>query len=240
MKLSTRALICVLSSLAITACTWRNDPLPQYARIMRHFEASVAPKYYVQIAGAISISPRLRDELNELADSGKFTGFIVNDRSKIANGKVTLFGGFTQGTKIVLTTEYLQVLLKSRYTNIAHDKSMKADNTVFALAHLVHHLQMSVNPEQYDTPENYNKAKLRDEAAAFIEGWNAMLDVARTQNRGKNLTAAQISGLLSNTRYNFAFQGLQNWNRDGTIREDADSLEHIEQTLGHSSIEDIE
>jgi len=242
MKLSRRFFIVVLFAVTmpLIACVAQNTKSKQYEQIMQHLKESTTQDNYEQIAGAIGSSPKLKQEMSMLAASGKFTGFIVANRNNVTSGKVTIYGGFIDGTKIVFTNEFLQILRKSRYFDVVYEDDISPDNTIFALAHLAHHLQVPIEPQQYTSPSSYNQANLKDEAVAFIEAWNTMLDVAKTRTGDKQLSPRQVGQLFVNTRYKFAFKGLEHWDKDSSIPADVANIQHIVSTLGHSAIADLE
>lgn len=169
--------------------------------------AATAPADFDQISGAIAASGLLQQQINTLHETGRFSGFSVAPRARFEGRKAELFGGFTQGTRIVLTTEFLQALRASRLFDVVYSDDILPDNTVFAVAHLLHHLRAPLDPRDHPSRAAFVEAAMRSEAEAFIQGWNAMLQAAERKNDGKPLSPRQQGQLLMNARYRFAFIG---------------------------------
>ena len=109
------------------------------------------------------------------------------------------------------TLELLTQLRKSRYFDVVESDDVPPNNTTFALAHLLHHIEHP-KPAPLSMPiQSYLLASMQQEASAFIVGWNAMLEAAETSNSGRPLNTRQQAQLLLNTRYAFAFHlGMEN------------------------------
>lgn len=87
-------------------------------------------------------------------------------------------------------------------------------------------------------------ARLTNEAAAFIQGWNDMIDAAVQENAGKPLTTQQVGFLILNLRYRFAFSNASSksavaFASDGTIVADDNNIGAIVSALENSPIADL-
>ena len=190
-----------------------------------------APNDFQQISEAVEASEFLQHELNELISAKRFDGFSIAPRSQLEGYKAGMFGGFAQGSRIVLATEYLQALKPSRLFDVVYADDVLPDNTVFAIAHLLYHLRLPLDPRAYPSRSAFTEAALRSEAMAFIQGWNAVLQAAERKNGGKLLSPRQQGQLLMNTRYRFAFIGAMNGENDALDFSPTGVLEASERNV---------
>lgn len=219
---------------------------PAVAAVLREL-AATAPADLPQVSEAIAASGLVQQQLDELYRAGRFSGFSVAPRASFEGRKAELFGGFTQETRIVLTTEYLQALQSSLLYDVVYDDDVAPDNTVFAIAHLLHHLRSPLDPRAHSSRESFMEAALRSEAEAFIHGWNAMLQAAERKNGGNSLSPRQHGQLLMNARYRFAFIGAikrdgagLEFSPKGTLAADERNLQAIVAALKDAAHADIE
>lgn len=208
---------------------------------------SATAEDFQQIADAIRASDSLQHELTELAAAKRFSGFVVSPRDQVKDGRVAIFGGFTQGTKIVFTTEFLKELKESPAYDVVYPDDIAPDNTVFALTHLLHHIRTPLDPRGFSTPAPFVEAAVKIEAAAFIRAWNATLQVAEQSNGGKPLSQRQWTQLLMNSRYRFALIRAMNQKVDpltfsptGFVDVEERNIQAVAVTLKSASHADLE
>ena len=202
---------------------------------------------HAQIAAAVEASPQLRDRMEDLLSRDRFKGFVVLPKAQLTSGKGSRFGGYVDDSKIVLSSEFLTQLKKSRYFDVVEPDDVPPNNTTFALAHLLHHLEHP-KPAPLGMPMlAFLQASMQQEASAFIVGWNAMLEAAETSNSGRPLSTRQQAQLLLNTRYAFAIHlGMQNkaqaltFDERGAIELNEANITAIATPLPSARVADIE
>jgi hypothetical protein len=228
-------------------CSESTKPNASLEPILDQLKDASAVEEYQQLTSAIASSEALVQDLNNLSESGKFTGFIVKSKTQIQDGRVGIFGGFTNGSKIILTTELLKELKKSRLFDVVYPDDIAPNNTVFALAHLLYHIKTPIDGRKYSSPDSFADASIQIEAAAFIQSWNTMLQVAEHANGGKTLSMRPFGQLLMNTRYRFVFlKALKQtpnplkFSSSGALEQDANNIQAIVAVLNTSSHADLE
>lgn len=179
---------------------------PGLSRVLDDLLKSASSQQYSQIKEAIDASPDLAKQLDELSRSGLLSGIkVLPERTTNLP-----FDGYIEGSTITVTTALLAELRKSRIFDVVTPSDVLPNNTAFVLAHLAQHLRTASEMQRAlkttPNPTLYTEIRLKDEAVAFIEGWNVVVDIA-TQGGTKQLSSAQIATLLMNTRYRFAFLG---------------------------------
>ena len=165
-------------------------------------------EYHDQIVSAIQASGLLREHLNRLAISGKLKDVKILPQSDLPQPKAKLFGGFVDGATIYLSTSFLDALRKNRLHDVVFVDDILPNNAVFVLAHLVQHLSTAealAGSTRFPTRESYVNARLEDEASAWIQAWNAMVEDATRRNGERPLSFQQLSQLFLNTRYRGVF-----------------------------------
>ena len=165
-------------------------------------------EYHDQIVSAVQASGLLREHLNRLAISGKLKDVKILPQSDLPQPKAKLFGGFVDGATIYLSTSFLDALRKNRLHDVVFVDDILPNNTVFVLAHLVQHLGTAEGlacSTRFPTRESYVNARLEDEASAWIQAWNAMVEDATRRNGERPLSFQQLSQLFLNTRYRGIF-----------------------------------
>jgi hypothetical protein len=215
--------------------------------ILHELRVSVDSDDFQQIADAIASSETLQRELNELVAANRFSGFLVSPRARVTDDRAEIFGGFTQGSKIVLTTEFLKELRKARLFDVVYPDDILPNNTVFVLAHLLYHIRNPLDPRKYSSKDAFVEAAIKIEAAAFIQAWNTMLQVAERNNDGKPLSPRQVGQLLMNVRYRFALIGAMTQKSDplkflqsGFVELNDINVQAVAATLKNSRHADLE
>jgi len=179
-----------------------------FDKLLRGLTITAGADQYAQIADAIKASPSLTEQLNELVNSGKLTEVIVVSQSTAASmPKPGPFNGWISGTKIIFTDSLLVELLKNMPFDVRHDDDIYPNNTTFVLGHLAYHLMKKQYPPSIGTRDIHEMVsmQLENEALAFIQGWDDVVDTATQANIGHPLTAQQVGTLLLDLRYRFAF-----------------------------------
>jgi hypothetical protein len=221
------------------------------AKIMDELSRSATKERHAQIVDAVRASPSLTQALNRSAANGKLTAVRVVERERLPAKKAARFGGMIDGGAILFTPQFLQAQLGPRMFDVRYDDDIEPDNTAFALAHLAHHIanEQAVIKAMASSPssEAWIQKRLEHEAEAFILGWNAMLEAARRANAGRDLSERQITQLLMNTRYRFAFapaldlpEKLRFTPPSGRIDMDERNIKAIARVLATSNLPDIE
>lgn len=229
---------------------------PTLQSILLSLSNSSPPEYHDQIAGAIQASGLLREQLNRLAISGKLKGIKVLSKGDLPQPKVKLFGGFVDSATIFLSTDLLETLRKNRLYDVVLTDDVQPNNTVFVLAHLVHHLGTAeglASSMKSRTRESYISARFEDEARAWIQAWNATIDDATRRNGERTLSFQQLSQLLLNIRYRGVFERAMKTERtenqaretlafsqSGILDANKRNIDALVQALRGASMTDIE
>lgn len=224
-------------------------PNHELDRILAQLASTASTDQYRQVADAVRSSPRLSDQLNGLAASGKLTEIVVLTSAAASNApKPGPFGAWTTGTSVVLTDTLLSQLTKNREYDVVNPDEVLPNNTTFVIGHLAFHLHAgTVKPGAFPHMNDYVAAMLDQEARAFIQGWNDALDAAVQQNNQKPLTPGLIGTFMLNMRYRFVFLTALNQPTDkvhleqnGVIEENESNVKSIVTALRHSAIADIQ
>lgn len=248
MKLSFASLLLASALLAgAPAVVHAAEQAVRLAAALQDLKDKAGAEAHAQIAAAVEASPQLRDRMEDLLSKDRFKGFIVLPKAQLTSGKAGRFGGYVDDSKIVLTLELLTQLKKSRYFDVVEADDVPPNNTTFALAHLLHHIEHP-KPAPLGMPiQAFLMASIQQEASAFIVGWNAMLEAAETSNSGRPLSTRQQAQLLMNTRYAFAFHlGMENkaqalkFDERGAIELNEANITAIATPLPKARMADIE
>ncbi len=216
-------------------------------RILSSVSETASKEFSTQLADAIKSSDLLRSEINKATKAKTLQGIVVEEKSKIQDGRVGIFGGFVSGNNIVLTKEYLIALRDNRLFDVAYADDIRPNNTAFALAHLLFHLENPMNFTKFRNPIEASEVQISNEARAFIHGWNIMLNGAEQGNNMAKLSPRQQGQFLMNFRYRTVFvaaaqykQAPLKFERSGEIKPDKNNINAIATTLGNSRLNDIE
>jgi hypothetical protein len=222
--------------------------------LLERLHASATPEAYRQIAAAVAASSALRAQLNELTAAGSLAEIRVIPQSDLPPGKAKFFHGFTDGTRLVFSNEFLQELLKNRPFDVVNADDVPPDNTVFVLGHLAYHLHAGEpritrdqTTDQTAALQAFVAKRLQVEATAYIQGWNDMIDAATHANQDRPLSPRQVGQLFMNARYRFAFsQAIRSTEaplrllQSGAIEVNEANTRAISTVLKHSQIADVE
>jgi len=184
---------------------------------------------YVMFANAISASPALTSQLNDLEAKGLLTEFRI-DESMVPPGQGKPFSARLNGSVWVFTPAFVQQQAKVRLYDVVQPGDVLPDNMVFALGHLAfkadtaatmlaseQSLQSQFRASRQTgqgslsgmTPDTFLRASvqmhLQNDAGAFIQAWNDMLDAAVRQNGGRELSIRQVASTMMNLRYRAVF-----------------------------------
>lgn len=205
-------------------------------------KSELSPDQAHTISSSIRASPELEAQLAALAADGRLKGIRVEPLDQLH-----MSGPFSAGIEdgfLVFTPTYLDLLSKNKPFDIVYPHEIYPNNYVFALGHLAYHLANPAPPMSLG-PIEYSKLRLEQEARAFIQGWNDVVDAAAQENGGKPLTGAQAGLLLLNFRYRFAFIPANqsapkvHFEVDGKLNPNAYNVNVTEGKLGNSPIPDI-
>jgi PhzF family phenazine biosynthesis protein len=111
---SLRTFIALLFLTTISSTVVAQSPSVTAALnpLLGQLHASTAAEPYQQIIGAVSAATALRMQLNDLAASGSVTEMKVVPESDLPSGKGKIFHRFTDGTRLLFSSEFLQALQK--------------------------------------------------------------------------------------------------------------------------------
>lgn len=245
-----KILYCILFIGMTQTSSVANEILnPEITLILNELHPTVKEDDYQQIVNAISSSEMLQTELSDLIKTHQFTGFIVLPREQMKDyPKVMWFSGFTEGKKIILTTELLQEVRNRNWVDLRVEGEMVPNDTVFILSHLLYHIKNPIDARNYQTRNEFIEVVSKEEAKAFIMAWNSMLLSAEKTNKGSPLSIKQFSPLLLNARYRFVYIGAMKSKTQNKLQfsprymiELTDSnIMSIVEKLSSSSLADIE
>lgn len=264
-----RIFICPLL-LVLSAGAQSASPSPnaELTATLQKISESTSPEQLSQISGAIAASPALTEQLNDLASSRRVTEIRVIPPEAIQQTRGIRFGASFNGTQFVLATNLLVELMKNRAYDAMKLNDVLPNNTTFVIGHLAFHAATSNDMARSDSDikrmieersktagqHDYTdllllgqRTRIENEASVFIQGWNYVVDAATQANGGKTLTAEQISTILLNLRYRFAFvkalqlkeDGLQISNT-GTVQMNERNTKAVAAALATSPMADIQ
>lgn len=220
----------LISLLTVTAFNYAvaASPVPNHELdgVLRRLATTATEEQYNQIVGGIKASASLMTDLNGLAASGELTDINVVLPGMAPKARGVAFGGSVDGTKIFFTTDFLKELLKNRIFDVVHADDIYPNNFTFAIGHLAYHLKTSKEMDNLDadfkrqvgelssSPGGHDftsilqskmRKRIENEASAFIQAWNDTVEAATRSNGDSPLNAQQVSTLMMNLRYRFAF-----------------------------------
>lgn len=155
-----------------------------------------------QITKAITASPALKLRLERLARQGKLKGIEIvapNDRRLERPFAARAVDGV-----IIMTAPFIEAQMPRRYYDVVQNPDVLPDNLVFILAHLAQHIDepFTLNSRTTDR-ERWIDAKLKDEAKAYIVGWNDMMSSVSPDE-----TADVPVPMWGSTVFNFRYRQL--------------------------------
>lgn len=261
-------LVCLLLAWSVAARSASPAPNADLAAVLHKLSDSASPEQSAQISNAIAASPALTEQLNELAASRKITEIRVVALEAIPPSQGVRFGASLHGTQLLLAASLLTELTKNRLYDVVRPNDVLPNNTTFVISHIALHAKTSDELAKLDSDlgrmlderrkttgsHEYTdllllgqNKRMENEASAFIQGWNHVVDAATQTNGGKTLTAEQLVPLLLNLRYRFAFakalqikdDGLQISNT-GTILLNERNIKALVTALSTSRMADIQ
>jgi hypothetical protein len=186
---------------------------------------------------ALIASSQLLGQFNAAANSGRLTAIEVT-----AQRPGPFAGTITQG-RLLFAPDFVPQLRKQRLHDVVHADDILPDNLVFALGTLIFYADAPPIPFGGNV-QAFVKAATERDAKAFINGWNAVVDAAVKENRGKTLSPQQIALMTLNLRYRSVFVNQTARNRykfspGGTIQPSQENVEALADGLGKMNILDI-
>jgi hypothetical protein len=212
------------------------------AQILDQVKKSFGAQEYQQIKDAVESSETIKSSLEKLYSQKLFTDFVLLDKAAPQSPQ---FGGFESKGRIFFTKDFLQALTQYRPRSPVYPDDIRPNNTVFAIAHLLHHIKTPIDVSKFSTPVQYSRANLAIEAESFLISWNAMVDAAEFVNKGKMLSNRQAGQLLVNSRYQFPFVGKSasgetlKWLPDGRLSLESVNVRVVADVLANSKIADL-
>jgi len=244
------------------------SPNAELTAMLQKLSEYASPEQFSQISSAITASPALTEQLNDLASSRKITEIQVRPPEAIQPIQGIRFGALLDGTQLVLATDLLVELLKNRGYAAIKPGTVLPNTTTFVIGHLAFHAKTSdemarfeedikrMVDEKLKSPGRHDytdivllgtRTHIENEASAFIQGWNYMIDAATQDNGGKTLTVDQVSTLLVKLRYRFAFskalaleEGRIEFIDTGMIPMNERNIKAVAKALSTSTVTDIQ
>lgn len=162
---------------------------------------TASPEQAKQITEAINASPELSAQLGALVSSGKLTQIKV---VPVRNwGKP--FNAVVDGATMVFAKDFLNSQSSKRLFDVVHDDDILPNNLVFCIGHLAYHLKFGEISMSGPDLKSFLRKMGEQEASAYIQGWNDVVDAAVISNGGKALSPRQGGQLLMNMRYRAVF-----------------------------------
>jgi hypothetical protein len=254
-----------LAVLTTAAATPANDALKSTFDEL-HGQATAAE--YEIFDAAVKSSPLLTAQMNDLASAGLLKKISVESTPATPLPGVH-FGASVHGSEWVFTTAFLQEKTK-RVFDVVRPDDILPSHVVFALGHLAYHGQHAAEITRQENEWRANAAihmktvwpgtrydatadikvmeelHMHDEAGAYIQGWNDVLDAAVKQNGNAPLQLRQAATLLMNLRYQAPFfkamQATPNkleFSADGRIEPNQTNVEALASVLGTSQLIEV-
>lgn len=207
-----KMLLCILTAYAFTVTAHAATPVPvanpSLDAVLQKLSSSAPANDVARIEKAIHASPALLGQLNALASSGKLKSITVKSGEVAAVDHGADFGAAFDANGIVLSEVFLGKQSQMAY-DVRTPNEVLPNNTVFVLGHLAYHLRDAQYVEQAAhraaNEDAFMTEVMRNEAAAFIQGWNDVVDAATVTNGNKPLSGGQAGQLMINLLYRSAF-----------------------------------
>ena len=186
---------------------------------------------------ALNASPQLMGQFNDAANSGRLTSL------ELSSQRPGPFAATASRGKLLFAPDFISQQRKQRLHDVVRPDDILPDNLVFALGALIFYADAPPVPLG-SNPQAFVKASTERDAKAFINGWNAMVDAAVKENRGKALSVQQIGSLLLNLKYRQVFAnqtalGKYKFSPEGKIQPDQQNVEAVAAGLGKLGLLDI-
>lgn len=243
-------------------------PAPALAKLLKKLSGQHSPEGD-QIVAAVHASSDLTEQLNALVAGGKLKHIdIVNGYA------VGQFSAGFEGNRLELS-QLLLVNLRVDHPHAriigGEPPYLVADNTVFILGHLAWHMahdsdqkanadqdmqaaldEAYANAKPGEAPDmtnilnNFTNGSMRNEAAAYLQGWNDTVDAA-ARAKGSPLTPEDAAAVLMNLRYRAYFLAAMpdsgdklTFSDDGRVALDGPNLTVMAAALGKQAVPDFQ
>ncbi len=171
--------------------------LERLQAIMDAFKGT--PDQRAQLVEALNASTTLTQQLATLANAGQLTAIDVVPPQRPA---ASPFASTIDRGRIVLSAALLTQVVKRRLIDVKIPDEILPNNLVFVLGGLAYHLERPPpTPQANMTPAAFAKARVEQDARAFIQGWNDVTEAAVRENGNRPLNVQQQGALLANLRY---------------------------------------
>lgn len=234
-----KVLFCILAAYAFSAIAHAATPAPAATpaldAVLQKLASSAPDSDVARIKKAIHASPALLGQLDALASSGKLRSITVKPGEVALASNGASFGAAFDAEGMVFSEAFLGKQSRMAY-DVRIPNEILPNNTVFLLGHLAYHLRDAQYVEQAAhrsaTEDAFMAEVMRNEAAAFIQGWNDVVDAATLANGNKRLSGGQVGELLINLLYRSAFIKAMNAKGDQKLNFLKDGrIETSEQNL---------
>jgi hypothetical protein len=230
-------------ALLISAVPAQAEISGPLADVLTGFQAKASPDQVKQVSDAITASPPLQARLEKLAADGTLKGIdlVAQEDERLDDNK----GAVITHGHILFTSKFLLGQPPHRRMDAASKADLDPpDNLVFVLSHLSYHLE---NPLDLKSLPASNDARanvfVRNEARAYIQGWNDLID-AEARLKGRPVTAAEAASLLPNFKYREFFikanGKLAQVSPDGHLAPDGRNLQAMTSALFESQVPDFQ
>jgi hypothetical protein len=210
--------------------------------VLDGLKASAAKDPYMQVYSSIAAAPQLVVQLNDLAQSGLLAGIDIGNVKKM-----NFLGAYLDGKRMVFTPDYLKALAQTEPAHVRPPDAIIPNNLAFVMGHLAYHMgKTGPATTSFNNPMAFAQAKIADEAAADIQGWNDVIDAAEKENGNKQLSVPQVGFLIVSLRYRAVFmkasQSSQNleYSQSGRIEPTQQNLAAMAVALSSTNIRDYE
>ncbi len=213
------------------------------AQVLAGFSGKASPAQVTPVTDAIPASPPLQARLHRRAASGVRQGIalVAQEDARLDEDQ----GAEVVGGDILLTGKFLLGQPPHRRADAKTKADLDPpDNLVFSLGHLSYHLENPIDrktlPDSQDARVNLF---VRDEAKAYIQGWNDLID-AEARLKGRPITTAEAASLLPNFKYRSFFikaNGKQALvSPDGHLEPNGRNLQAMTSALFESDVPDFQ
>lgn len=250
-----KMLLCILAAYAFALTAHAATPAPAanpaLDAVLQKLSSSAPANDVAQIDKAIHASPALLGQLDALASSGKLKNITVKSGEVAAVNNGANFGAAFDTDGILLSEVFLGKQNQMAY-DVRIPNEVLPNNTVFVLGHLAYHLRDAQYVEhaahQAANEEEFLTEVMRNEAAAFVQGWNDVVDAATVANGNRPLSGGQAGELMINLLYRSAFikamnaKGDQklNFSKDGRIEASEQNLNAMAAALRDKPLAGLE
>ena len=178
-----------------------------------------------QVVNAVQASIKLGKQLEALTTKGIVQHIAIIDSKDLPKIRGVALSASFSGKTIYIDAAMLDLLRKGEETIAESDPNFIPNNLTFILGHLAYHAEHEQEMKQFEDQwrnnlkENMRTATqktpfdatqmliesqakhLQEEAAAYLYGWNIMLDAMAEKLHVNSLDIMQVNQLLHNFRY---------------------------------------